>query len=1155
MSQSLICPRGHLWTTPDPLGVVVSVCPICGKEGQVLSAEVATPPTLNHLHAEHPTAVVKREKGSDLTVSDGKTLPLNDRKPTADATAPVRDTLRERPAALSSAHLGQTQETLTFLMSAAAPAAPPRPVVPGYEILDELGHGGMGVVYKARQAGLQRLVALKMILGGAHANPGELARFRREAEAVARLDHAGIVRIFEIGQHNGLPFFSLELVAGGTLADKLRGVPQPPREAAGLIEALARAIHFAHQHGIVHRDLKPANVLLTENGQAKITDFGLAKHIDQTTTQTMSGAVLGTPNYMAPEQARGRNQQVSPATDVYALGAILYELLTGRPPFQAATVVDTLVLVMNQEPVPLRQLQSTLPRDLETVCLKCLEKEPRKRYASAEALADDLRRYLEDKPVLARRAGAVERAWRWCRRNPMVASLTAGIGLLLFVIASGASVAALWLNDERNAALSNLDRAVKAEKTAVEAEKEVRDKLWQSYFDQARAMRWSRRAGRRFDSLAALGKAAAIRPSLDLRNEAITCMALVDLRAGPQWEGMPPGTRSLAFAPALDRYARGDEKGRISICRAGDGAELARLQGPGIPVPVVRFSPDGKYVGAKYHQGADVQFWVWDLERKDVILKVPRGISHYAFDFSPDSGTVAAACLPDGVIEIYELSSGSRLRQLPADQPDHSLPAHSLAFDPRGGRIAVSTLLKNIVSIRDVETGAGQTLQHPSPCRGLAWRSDGRMLATACANSHLYVWDLTSIAKPLATMEGHNHVTVLVAFNRLGDLLASTSWDNTVRLWEPLTGKQLISTPGAGADLRFNPDDRKLAFMQDGSKLGYWELAQSAEFRTLFLGAGVKSAFVDFSSDGRLLISAEEKKSRLWDLATGKELGVLPGNAHAALFHPDGKTIFTCGGAGLNRWPIDVQGHTLSVGPQQTLRCQKNTLGLASLSRDGSFLACQDGAHAIGIKLKDPEATIYYGGHANPRFIAVSPCGKFVATGTWHGTGVKVWDAAKGSVVQELPARASATVAFSPDGRWLVTSTGEDFQFWDTATWKARHRVLRDRGGDIPGYMAFSPKGDLIAVAHSLSVVKLLDPATGKEIATLEPPNPLNLSWLRFSADGSTLAAAAENFIYLWDLRRIRLRLADMKLDWDLPAYPAAPLWSADSPIHVDVRS
>jgi formylglycine-generating enzyme required for sulfatase activity len=329
--------------------------------------------------------------------------------------------------------------------------------VPGYEILGELGRGGMGVVYRARQTGLGRTVALKMILAGAHAAPAERARFKAEAQAVARLQHPNIVQVHEVGEHQGLPFFSLEYCPGGSLAQKFRGEPLPAREAARLVGQLARALQAAHEAHVIHRDLKPANILLAAGGTPKVTDFGLAKRLDEA-GQTQSGAVMGTPSYMAPEQAAGKTREIGPAADVYALGAILYELLTGRPPFKAASSLDTIRQVVSDEPVAPSRLNRGVPRDLETVCLRCLRKEPARRYGSARELEEDLGRFLEGRPVKARRVTGLERGWMWARRRPALAALAAVIVLATVGLLAGWVV---WLNDAR----------VQAEQHAAEQQK------------------------------------------------------------------------------------------------------------------------------------------------------------------------------------------------------------------------------------------------------------------------------------------------------------------------------------------------------------------------------------------------------------------------------------------------------------------------------------------------------------------------------------------------------------------------------------------------------------------------------------------------------------------------------------------------------------
>ncbi len=384
--------------------------------------------------------------------------------------------------------------------------------VPGYDILEELGRGGMGVVYKARHHRLQRLVALKMVLAGAHVGAVGLARFRAEAEAVAKLSHSNIVQIYETGEHEGRPFFSLEFVDGGSLDQRIAQSPISPRGAAQLIETLARTMAVAHERGIIHRDLKPANILLAKVGSQsslvrgrdvnssslpadhwsrttvpKIADFGLAKQVDDDSSQTRSGTILGTPSYMAPEQAGGRNREIGPAADIYSLGAILYELLVGRPPFKAGNPIDTIRQVVEQDPIPPRQLEPRVPPDLETICLKCLEKDPARRFASAIALADDLRRFVDGDPIHARPTPAWERAWKWGKRRKALVALYAVIAVAVV----GGVLFVFWHNVSLR---GKLDMAIAAERRskqrAMDALEERRLTLvhqeGQKLFDSAR---------------------------------------------------------------------------------------------------------------------------------------------------------------------------------------------------------------------------------------------------------------------------------------------------------------------------------------------------------------------------------------------------------------------------------------------------------------------------------------------------------------------------------------------------------------------------------------------------------------------------------------------------------------------------------------------
>jgi tRNA A-37 threonylcarbamoyl transferase component Bud32 len=323
-----------------------------------------------------------------------------------------------------------------------------------YEVQKELGRGGMGVVYKARQVSLNRPVALKMIKAGVLADDAELRRFQNEAEAVALLDHPGVVPVYEVGEHNGQKYFSMKLVEGGNLADQIDAFKDNPRAAATLLAAVAEAVYHAHMRGILHRDLKPANILIDSEGHPHVTDFGLAKWVEGDVEMTQSGAILGTPAYMSPEQAYGRRGTITTATDVYGLGAILYALLSGRAPFGGDSVLDTIDAVRTKAPEPPTKLNVKIPRDLETICLKCLEKDPRRRYASAQALVDDLHAWLDLRPIAARRVGLAERAWLWCKRRPAIAALAA----LVFLAVGGGTAAVITVQANANRALLGKNR-------------------------------------------------------------------------------------------------------------------------------------------------------------------------------------------------------------------------------------------------------------------------------------------------------------------------------------------------------------------------------------------------------------------------------------------------------------------------------------------------------------------------------------------------------------------------------------------------------------------------------------------------------------------------------------------------------------------------
>jgi serine/threonine protein kinase/WD40 repeat protein len=1028
-----------------------------------------------------------------------------------------------------------------------APEGPPKegqpsglPEVAGYEVLSELGRGAMGVVYKALHFKLNRVVALKMILAGAHAKSAELVRFLAEAEAAAQLQHPHIVQVHEIGKHGSLPFLSLEYVDGGTLSQKLQGTPLQPREAANLLQTLARAVHYAHQRGIVHRDIKPANVLLTSDGTPKVTDFGLAKRVEAGVGMTQTGVILGTPGYMAPEQAEAK-KDVGPAADTYSLGAILYETLTGRPPFQAPTPLDTVLQVIGEEPVPPRRLQPTVPRDLETACLKCLQKDPHKRYASAEMLAEDLARFLDGQPIQARPVSRPERAWRWCRRNPWVAGMSAAVSLLLVLLAIGASIAALQLGAANVKIKANLDRATDAEQDGLR-------KLARSYLEEARARRYSRQAGQRFESLAAIAKSAEIVRSQEplddamleeLRDEAIASLALVDLRKDREWEGCPVGTDGVVFDAALEHYARRDAIGAISVYRVAANEKIREYSGSGSAKGsrVLKFSPDGRYLAATFQP--DHKLKVWDLERPEPVYVSMSPV--YTADYTPDSKRLVFGSSDPAlhVVELAPVPGDVRVRSVPAT----GATINWITVHPDGRRVAFSSTGAHYsVQIRSLDTGELLAdLPHPELVGGVAWHPNGIWLAAPCDDRRIYLWDAQA-RKQTAVLEGYKNGGILVAFSPVGDLLASAGWESSLRLWDPKAGKELLNAPVSVSDLRFSRDGRRLAAGVRGTKLITYEVAPGDEYRTLVsdpaLGKGLYND-ASVSPDGRLLaVGMNEGGARIWDLAGGRELAFVStdGRAPGVLFHTSGDLLTgALAFSGIQRWPIHTDPgmpSRLLVGPRQQLHA--GPVERIAQSSDGRIVAFNPaGEGAMVLDPENPLVPPQLLKHDGGVYIAASPDGRFVATGTHGGVGIKVWNIAERRLERSIDTGTASRPAFSPDGRWLAVCTGTECSLWRVESWEA--------GISVPvsyGSVCFSPE-NLLTVTVTPGVLALIDPDSGHILARLKDPNQDRALSLTYSPDGAQLVVPSNDnqAVRVWDLRRIREHLKTMGLDWNAAEY------------------
>jgi serine/threonine protein kinase/WD40 repeat protein/Tfp pilus assembly protein PilF len=1111
--------------------------------------------------------------------------------------------LRARVEALLRVH----DEERSFLRPPAAgpdatlddrPAAEgPGTVIGPYKLLEQIGEGGFGVVFMAeQQRPIRRLVALKVLKPGMDTRQ-VVARFEAERQALALMDHPNIARVFDGGETvGGRPFFVMELVKGIPITDYGEQNRLTLRQRLELFVHVCQAIQHAHHKGIIHRDLKPSNVLVTLHDGVpvvKVIDFGIAKALGQQLTDktlvTGFAQLVGTPLYMSPEQAELSGLDIDTRTDIYSLGMLLYELLTGTTPFarerlRSAGYDDIRRMIREEEPPrpsaristrgrtatgvsaqrqgDAKRLSRLFRGELDWIVMKALEKDRGRRFETASAFAADVQRYLSDEPVHACPPSAWYRLRKFARRNKAGALMASSVALGILLAIAGL-VSAVLVQAASNARIKEEQKHTTAaladsneQRQRAQAEKrKANENLSKSLLAQAQARRWSGRVGQRFESLQAVAEAARIARELGLgeahrlalRNEAIACLALADVRLVREWPGYPPGSRGpVAFDANLERYARGDSKGAISVRRVAGDRELARLPGPGIVAGHMKFSPDSDFLAVRYSRlpGRSTNFVVWDWRRRAPAFEPSFPVTDAAAAFTPD-GRQLMLGQEGGTLLLYEVRTWRKVKRLVGG----CKPAN-LSFHPDGSKLAVGgTYGERQVQVRDLATGNFlRALPHPDAVTRVAWHPDGNRLATACSDSHVYLWDLTT-GRQAAVLQGHQGSAIGVTFAPAGDLLVSRSWDGTGRLWDPWTGRHLVSFGGEAIAL--SRDGRWLA-SRNGARLGVWEVASGREYRTLPNPAGA-AAHSDggISPDGRWLVAAGNRGVGLWDLAAGQERALLPvGSAEAAVFHPSGRAFFTGGRAGLYHWPVRVGSGTLRVGPPRKLAA--GPFQRVALDQQGRVLAAVGGHGGLIVSLDSPLDQARRFAHVNAAFVATSPDGRWVASGTWNGFGVKVWHAGSGQLARDLlPAAPIASVAFSPDGRWLVTSTEDEFRLWEAGSWRPVRQISRRRGGGIPGCMAFSADGKVLALSPARDLVQLEDPATGRLFARLQAPNADPLGWLGFTPDGSQLAVVSrirrgQAFVRVWDLRRVRGRLQALGLDWDLPPY--APRQDAEDP-------
>jgi len=964
----------------------------------------------------------------------------------------------------------------------------------------------MGVVYKARQKNLDRIVALKLLLFGPHASPESVKRFRAEAAATAALQHPHIVAIHEVGFCDGQHFIAMDYVEGQRFSELMRAGPLPARRAAGYIKTIAEAVHYAHEHGILHRDLKPANVLIDAHDRVHITDFGLAKRLDAESELTVTGQVLGSPNYMPPEQATGRRGMASRRSDVYALGAMLYHALTGRPPFLDESPVETVHQVLNMDPVAPRMINASVPLDLETVCLQCLEKEPAKRYATAQMLAEELGRFLEGMPVLARPVGRLARSGRWCRRKPLVASLAATAAALLLVVSIGSPLALYRISQQHRAALEQTQRAALS--------------AYAAHIGSAQQYLKAGNLGRARELLELASQHPAQTP--DPRGWEWAFLA-EQAKGETEFvlERLPTGCK-VAVSPDGQYLAAALRYGQVHLWNLSNRTLVGVLgDETGGPTQVF-FSSDSRWLSSKaVGPGHTNKFLVWDVAARALQLELVS--THW----------LGPAVFVPGRTELVGghlvLSSGKRGMAL-WDLPSRTARA-SVAFDTEGGDLLIGNELvitpdgeltlsgdvNGMVRVwrtRDL-TPVGTLPAHVGGISAMALSPDGQILATAQAHTDtaIKLWDLPSAIRslqsqtppqPIASLHGHESWVSSLSFSSDGRRLASGGMDHSIRVWDVLSHKEMRRLHGHEnqvLSVQFAPDGRLYSSGRDGLICGWSLEAQAPLSSPEVLQLRMAAMSLPPAGCGLIAVQAGGTVSLMDMVSLGAthELAELGADNALASCGGDGQLLFVAKRSGeIAAWELEHR---------REVRRLPGTVAAFFLrtSRDGRLLVAQDRSHQATVWQTSTWKTERSWAVGSCESCALSPDGSWLAAGRQRGQ-VAIWDVATGAQRTALhhAEESTTSLAFSPDGRWLAAASASgSVTVWECDSF--REVVVLGGHPLSTTALAFSPDSRRLATGSAgKDAVKLWDTAIWQELITLEAPGN-TLQDLAFGADGTRL--------------------------------------------------